>query len=207
MRIRYLSHSCFEIRNKKTLLIDPFFTGNPLAPRYTGRPDLVLATHEHSDHADSAFLAEAGVPIVCTASCKVGKAHVMRVGEKETIEGIGVEMIGASHQRPPASPSPLAAGYIIEIDGKRIAHLGDTYIEGVKPLRDIDVLLIPIGGYYTMNVDEAVQALKIIKPKLAIPMHYDTFPQIKADPNEFRRKAEREGFKVRVMKIGEEIEV
>jgi L-ascorbate metabolism protein UlaG (beta-lactamase superfamily) len=69
------------------------------------------------------------------------------------------------------------------------------------------VFFVPIGGYFTMSIDEAVEALKIIKPKLSIPMHYNTFPQIKADPEEFEKKANKEGFKVKVLKIGEELEV
>jgi len=207
VRIKYLSHSGFELKNGKTILIDPYFAGNPMAPRYAGKPDLVLVTHEHGDHADSSFLNRVGCPIVCPPSCRFRGAEVMRVGERKTFAGIEVEMIPASHKRPPASPSPLAAGYIVEFERGRIAHLGDTYLDGVKPLQDIDVLLIPIGGYFTMNTDEAVEALKIIKPKLAIPMHYGTFSQIEADPAEFEAKADKAGFKVRVLEVGEELQL
>jgi L-ascorbate metabolism protein UlaG (beta-lactamase superfamily) len=76
----------------------------------------------------------------------------------------------------------------------------------VKKLPNIDLLLLPIGGYYTMNIDEAVKALEIVTPKLAIPMHFNTLGEIKADPNEFKAKAEKKGFKVRVLRIGETIE-
>lgn len=200
MRIKYLSHACFEISDDKTILIDPYFTGNRLAPKYEGEPDIILVTHEHFDHFDRRFLSRyPKARIVIPPVCDYPGAIVVHVGEKVEVNGIKVEAISASHHQ-----SRYPMGYIIEFEGKRIAHLGDCYLDGIKPLVDIDVLLIPIGGTYTMNVDEAVEALGVIKPKLAIPMHYDTFPQVRADPEEFRRKAERRGFRVRVLKIGKE---
>ena len=71
MRVHYLSHSCFEIGDGKTVLIDPYFMEKPLAPRYVGKPDLVLVTHEHFDHADSSFLDRVDCPIVCPRSCRI----------------------------------------------------------------------------------------------------------------------------------------
>ena len=203
VKIKYLSHACFEISNGKTILIDPYFTGNSLAPKYEGKPDVILVTHEHFDHFDKAFIDRyPGAKVVVPPVCDYPGAIVMRVGDKREIDGVEVEMISASHHQ-----SRYPTGYIIGFEGKRIAHLGDCYLDGVKPLADIDVLLIPIGGTYTMNIDEALKALDIIKPKLAIPMHYDTFPQIKADPEEFRRRAEAKGYEVRVLRIGEETTV
>jgi L-ascorbate metabolism protein UlaG (beta-lactamase superfamily) len=125
----------------------------------------------------------------------------MKVGDKKNVEGVNVEMISASHHQ-----DSYPTGYIFDLEGKRIAHLGDTYIDGVKKLPNIDLLLLPIGGFFTMNIDEAVKALGIISPKLAIPMHYSTFSQIEADPSDFEQKAEKKGFKVRVLKIGESME-
>ncbi len=195
VKITYLSHAMFELSNSKTLLIDPYFSGNPYAPSYTKTPDFILVTHEHFDHAD---VKQFTCPVVAPPTVRAANLITMKIGDKREIDGIIVEMIGAHH---PQSRYPT--GYVITIEGKRIAHLGDTYLEGVKPLENIDVLLIPIGGTYTMNIDEAVKALEIIKPKLAIPMHYNTFPEIRADPQEFKRKAEVKGFKVVVLKVGE----
>ena len=195
VKITYLSHAMFEISNSKTILIDPYFSGNPYAPSYTKTPDFILVTHEHFDHAD---IKQFTCPVVAPPTVKAPKLIAMKIGEKREIDGITVEMIEADH---PQSRYPT--GYVITFEGKRIAHLGDTYLGGVKPLPDINVLLIPIGGTYTMNIDEAVKALDIIKPKLAIPMHYNTFPEIRADPEEFKRKAEAKGYKVVVLKVGE----
>jgi L-ascorbate metabolism protein UlaG (beta-lactamase superfamily) len=199
LKITYLSHSCFEIKGQnKTILTDPFFSGNNLAPSYNGKPNLVLVTHSHFDHADAKRF---DATVVCPSTCKFNRSVLMKVGEKKSVDGINVEMISASHHQ-----DPYPTGYIFELEGKRIAHLGDTYIDGVKKLPNIDLLLLPIGGFFTMNIDEAVKALEIISPKLAIPMHYNTLPQIKADPNDFKQKAEKKGFKVKILKIGETME-
>ena len=199
MKITYLSHSCFEFKTpNKTVLIDPFFSGNSSAPKYSGKPDLVLVTHSHFDHADAKGF---DATVVCPSTCKFKKTVLMKIGEKKIVEGINVEMISASHHQ-----DPYPTGYIFELEGKRIAHLGDTYLDGVKKLGNIDLLLIPIGGFYTMNPDEAVKALEIISPKLTIPMHYGTLPQIEKDPSGFKQKAEKKGFKVSILKIGESME-
>jgi L-ascorbate metabolism protein UlaG (beta-lactamase superfamily) len=194
-----LSHSCFEFKTQsKTILIDPFFSGNKFAPAYNGKPDLILVTHSHFDHADAKRF---DAPVVCPSTCKFKRSVVMKVGDKKNVEGINLEMISASHHQ-----DSYPTGYIFELDEKRIAHLGDTYIDGVKKLPNIDLLLIPIGGYYTMNIDEAIKALEIISPKLAIPMHYNTLDEIKADPNDFKARAEKKGFRVKVLKFGEAME-
>jgi len=203
MKIKYLSHACFEISDGKRILIDPYFTGNNLAPKYEGTPDIILVTHEHFDHFDKPFIGRfPKAKVVVTPACEYPKAIVMRVGEKREIDGVNVEMIPASHHQ-----SRYPTGYILEFEGKRIVHLGDCYLDGVKPLERIDVLLIPIGGTYTMDVDEALKALDVLKPKLAIPMHYNTFPQVKANPETFKRGAERKGYNVKVLRIGEEVVV
>ena len=199
MKIKYLSHSCFEIKNKKTILIDPFFSKNPLAPEYKGKPNLVLVTHEHFDHSDTSRFNSL---VVCPVGLKINNSQEMKIGEKKIIEGIKIEMVAASHHQ-----SKYPTGFVFKLEGKRLYHPGDTYLDGIKPLGDIDLFFVPIGGYFTMNIDEAVKSLKIIKPKLAIPMHYNTLPQIKADPEEFKIRADKEGFKIKVLKIGEDIEI
>ncbi|MEM3004782.1 MAG: MBL fold metallo-hydrolase, partial [Candidatus Bathyarchaeia archaeon] len=126
----------------------------------------------------------------------------MGVGDTMDLGGVNVVMVKASHHQ-----SKYPAGYIVTFEGKRIYHPGDTYLDGIRRYEKIDIMFVPVGGNYTMNVDEAVEALKIVRPTLAIPMHYNTFPEIKADPEDFKTKAEKEGFKVKVMEFGEQLEV
>lgn len=200
MKIKYLSHACFELRNEKTILIDPYFEGNDLAPDYTGRPDLVLVTHEHFDHGKDAGRFDCTK--ICPPNCQYPNSVEMKIGDKTEVMSIPIEMISASHHQ-----SGYPTGYVFEYEGKRIAHLGDTYLDGVSPIENVNILFCPIGGHFTMNVDEAVEALKIIRPELTIPMHYNTFPEIQADPQEFKEKAESEGFKVLVLEIDQENEL
>lgn len=197
VNITYLSHACFELKNAKTILIDPFFEGNKYAPPYTGNPDIILVTHEHSDHSDAHRFDSL---VVCSRVCasKFENTITMSIGEKKVIQGIPIEMVQASHHQ-----SKYPAGYILEFENKRIYHMGDTYLESVRTYKKIDILFIPIGGYYTMNTEEALEALRIVKPTLAIPMHYNTFPQIEADPVQFKEVAEDEGFTVKVFDFGE----
>jgi L-ascorbate metabolism protein UlaG (beta-lactamase superfamily) len=199
VRVMYLSHSCFEVQDvDHTLLIDPFFSKeNPNAPTYAGKPDIVLVTHEHFDHS-SAERFNATVVAPPTIAGRFKKMIVMERGESKLVEGVRVTMIGASHHQ-----SKYPAGYVFELGGVRFAHLGDTYLDGVQPLENVDVLFIPIGGFFTMNVEEAVKALDILNPDEAIPMHYGTFSQIKeADPKRFKQLAEKAGHHVTVLSIG-----
>ncbi|MBU6997466.1 MAG: metal-dependent hydrolase [Theionarchaea archaeon] len=197
MNITYLSHACFELKNTKTILIDPFFKDNPNAPSYSGTPDLVLVTHEHYDHSDAEGF---DTVVVCPEPCrkKFKNPVTMKIGDRNPVEGIPLEMVEASHHQ-----SSCPTGFIIKMEGNCIYHMGDTYLDGVSSHGTIDILFIPIGGHYTMNIEEALKALDIVKPMLAIPMHYNTFPQIKADPHAFKKKAEEKGFSVKVFKIGE----
>ncbi len=198
VKVTYLSHSCFEVKDiDHTLLIDPFFSDqNPKAPAYAGKPDIVLITHEHFDHV-TAERFNATVVAPPPLAGKFKRMTVMRHGESKRIEGVNVTMIGASHK------SEYPAGYVFELGGVRFAHLGDTHLDGVQPLQKIGVLFLPIGGGIpTMNVADAVRALDIIKPNVAIPMHFNTWSQIKADPYEFKRRAEEAGHNVMVLPIG-----
>jgi len=200
--VTYLSHSCFEVKDdNRTLLVDPFFTSNRLAPPYGGKPDIVLVTHEHSDHSDAGKFA-AMVIAPPPLKRKFSEMTILEVGKSALVKGIAIEMISASH---PMSRYP--GGYIFTMGGLRFAHLGDTYLRGVHPLADIDVLFIPIGGLLTMNINKAVKALDRIKPRVAIPMHFNTFGAIRADPQQFKRKAEAAGHLVTVIPIGGSITV
>jgi L-ascorbate metabolism protein UlaG (beta-lactamase superfamily) len=120
-------------------------------------------------------------------------------GEEERLGGPAVGFGGAIAAHDQDGHVVLASG------GVRFAHLGDTYLDGVQPLENVDVLFIPIGGFFTMDVEEALEALDIIKPDAAIPMHFNTFSQIKADPQRFKQLAENAGHRVTVLSVGEKV--
>ena len=200
MKLRYLSHACFELKNSKTVLIDPFFSENKLAPKYEGTPDLILITHEHFDHSDAVnFDCLALAP----STCKLKRMITVNIGDVFDLHNISIKVVKASLHHD----SKYSSGYLINYEGKKIYHAGDTFLDAIEKIAEVDIFIVPIGGTYTMNIDEAIEALKIIEPKLAIPMHYNTFPEIKADPKEFQNKAENSGFKVKIMDDGEEIDI
>lgn len=101
-------------------------------------------------------------------------------------------------------------GYVVRAEGKSLYHAGDTALFGDMRLigrHGLDVALLPIGDFYTMGPADAVEALHLLRPRLAIPMHYNTFEKIRVDPHAFASLAMRTGHPVRVMKPGETIEL
>ncbi|HEY7750775.1 MAG TPA: metal-dependent hydrolase, partial [Ignavibacteriaceae bacterium] len=101
------------------------------------------------------------------------------------------------------------SGVLLTVDGKTIYHTGDTGLfydmKLIGEINSVDCMLLPIGDNFTMGIDDAVKAVEFVSPKLAIPMHYNTFPVIETDPNVFKSKVEKAGFRARVMAFGEEI--
>jgi L-ascorbate metabolism protein UlaG (beta-lactamase superfamily) len=103
------------------------------------------------------------------------------------------------------------AGVLVTIDNKTIYHAGDTGLfydmKLIGEMNKIDYMLLPIGDNFTMGIIDAVKAAEFVSPGVAIPMHYNTFPVIEADPEVFKMKAEAAGIKSRVMEYGEEIDL
>jgi L-ascorbate metabolism protein UlaG (beta-lactamase superfamily) len=103
----------------------------------------------------------------------------------------------------------IAAGVLLTVDGITIYHTGDTGLfmdmQLIGELNPVDVMLLPIGDNYTMGIKDAAKAVEFVKPKLAVPMHYNTFPLINSDPDEFVRLTEAKGFKAKILSFGEEI--
>lgn len=221
MKIKYLSHACFEVSNGKTILFDPYFSGNSLAPKYEKKADLILITHDHFDHCSEAdvrkLIKDTGI-VIATKECvpKLEGLHtkILEPGMKVEVKGIRIEAVDAYNVKRFRSPGvpfhqkSKALGYVITVAGKRIYHAGDTdMIPEMSNLTDIDVAMLPVGGTYTMDEDEAVNALKLFKPKLAIPMHFNTFPLIRTRTHDFKMNAEKSGLKVKVLAIDEEMEI
>ena len=216
--LKFLGHACFLLREgKNTIIIDPFLTGNPIAasPVEQIACQHILVSHGHDDHlGDAVSIArQNGATVIATAevarACaeKGVSSHAMHIGGKHNFDFGYVRITQAFHGS--GIPGGHACGFIVNFFGKTIYHTGDTGIFGdmalLGRLESIDVALLPIGDNFTMGIRDAVKAVELAAPGMAIPMHYNTFPVISADPEEFKRQVLAIGKKALVMGYGEEI--
>lgn len=161
------------------------------------KADLILITHHHKDHCKKVTfnrLKDKNTLILAPEMCtkELGKKiKTVKPGEEFNFENIKIKTVEAYNTEYGNSTRKLhhkgnGVGYLITLEGKTIYHAGDTdFIPEMKELGKVDVALIPIGGTFTMDLEEAVEAVIIIKPKLVIPMHMkDT------DPEEFKKIVE-----------------
>ena len=204
MELRFLGHACF-------LLDDG--TCKVLTDQV--RPDYIFVTHGHGDHVgDAAAIARrTGAQVCCTADLAdavFGPAGVTciagNLGGTVRLPFGTAKFIQALHGGG-AAGCP-ACGFLFEIGGRTIYHAGDTALTlDMALLEDahIDAALLPIGDFYTMGPADALRAVKLIKPKLTIPMHYDTFPAIVQDPAAFAASCRAEGYEARVLRPGESL--
>ncbi|MER3601560.1 MAG: metal-dependent hydrolase [Nitrososphaerota archaeon] len=216
VELKWLGHAAWEISSKDgVLLIDPFLSGNPLAPfgpEAVQRCDGILVSHDHSDHfGDAPELAKKlGAPVVAMfetaakAEQAGAKAIGANIGGTVTIAGFRVTLVPALH-----SGGSNPSGFIVETEGIRIYHAGDTGLslemQLIGQLYRPSIALLPIGGHYTMDPAQAAQAIRLLKPRVAIPMHYNTWPPISQDPKLFEelvRRAKARA-KVIILKPGE----
>jgi len=227
MKLTYWSHSCFLIETgSHRLVIDPFLSGNRLA---TVKPedvecDFILLSHGHSDHVgDSVQIArKTGATIISTVEVagllkKQGVAtHDMNLGGAHEFPFGRVKLTIAHHSSSVTQGDAVVylgnpAGLLITAGEKTLYHAGDTGLfldmKLIGDLHRIDAAMLPIGDNYTMGVDDAVLAVEFLRPRLAIPMHYNTFDAIKADPEAFVRKVELTGARAKALKVGEGIEI
>jgi L-ascorbate metabolism protein UlaG (beta-lactamase superfamily) len=225
MEIRYLGHSAFALQHDgTTVLVDPFLTGNPKAAATADdvAADAILVTHGHADHiGDTVAIAKrTGAPVVAIVEIAnelmedLGGDHAVHdpnIGGTVKFDWGWVKLVPAWHtSTTPKGQVNTPAGLLIGIGDKTLYHLGDTALFSDLQLiahrgNPIDVALMCIGGHYTMDRLDAVVATEMIEPKQVIPCHYDTFPPIETDVQEFKTDVEKAGHsEVVVLAPGEE---
>ncbi len=221
MKITYYGHSCFLIETATArLLIDPFLTGNPLAPLKASdvRCDYVLITHGHEDHTGDALAVAKANDALIIANYEIAeyfgaqgaKSHGMNPGGSFRFPFGRVKLTYAQHSSSiNAGLNPLymgtACGIIIEADGKRVYHAGDTalFLDMQLIARGgLDLAIVPIGDNFTMGPEDALDALDFLKPALAVPVHYNTWAPIAQDADLFARDAAMRGHKVNALPPG-----
>ncbi|HZK18581.1 MAG TPA: metal-dependent hydrolase [Clostridia bacterium] len=228
MKITFLGHAGFLIDGSASVLIDPFLTNNPVAVQSEGdlKADYVLVSHGHHDHmGDAVPIAKrcnstaVGVAEIANYfSRHDANAHAMHIGGAHDFGPLKIKLTpawhGSSLPRDDGTMEYLGTpcGFIVEMDGKTIYHAGDTGLFGDMRLigkhSGIDLALIPIGDNFTMGPEDALEAIKLIKPKRVVPMHYNTWPLIEQDVEKFKQEVETNtDTKVTILKPGESAEV
>jgi len=205
--VQWLGHAAFEITSPRgtKILIDPFLTGNPAAdigPDKLPRLDAILLSHGHGDHlGDAVALARRDkATIVATAElaafCKDQGApsHAMHIGGAHQFPFGTVKLVPAFHGGrvegdATGKYTTNPCGVVLTMGEHTAYHCGDTALTVEMQLLAgrIDLMLVPIGDNYTMGIEDAARAVEFVKPRVVVPMHYNTWDVIAADPEAFRR--------------------
>ncbi len=224
--VRWLGHSAFEVGlDGYTVLIDPWLE-NPMSPvrveDYDGKVDLIIVTHDHADHlGNSVELLRRNPNAVFAAVYELANAVAGQVPNPERVVGaniggplrlprvkLDVMFFPATHSSERGTPTSVL------VRGKEgsVFHAGDSGLTAefqlVGELYRVDVALLPIGSHFTMDAYQAAKAAEMLRARVVIPMHYNTFPVIEADPEELRRYVKERGLQAEVviLKPGERYE-
>ena len=206
MDVRFLGHACFTLADgDTTLLLDPFLTGNPKAAISADdvAATTILLTHGHGDHyGDTVAIAKrtgATVVAITEIAGELGNEGLdvrdCNLGGTASFDWGWVKLVPAWHtSTTPNGTVNTPAGLLISFGGKIIYHLGDTCLfsdlQLVGKRNPIDIALMCIGGHYTMDRHDAVDAAGFVGAKTVIPCHYNTFPLVEADAQAFKTEVE-----------------
>lgn len=226
MKITWHGHANFELEDSLDTIIDPFFLGNPTTSvkRDEVSPDVIAITHGHADHMGDA------ISIAKETDCEIIAINELaKYLQSRGIDALGaniggtIELGQVKYILTPAFHSNgideagfgwdagCPAGIVVQ-DSETVYHAGDTGLFGdmalIGELYRPRVALLPIGGRFTMDVPAAVMAVRLLKPDIVVPMHYNTFDVIRADPWKFQKMVEDEtDAEAIVMEPGDTIDI
>ncbi len=224
LKVTYYGHSAFKLCDGiNSLIIDPFLSNNPVSPV---KPEDVkvkhiILTHAHGDHIGDAFkIAKQNDATIIAVfelanyfAAKGVKTHGMHIGGGFNFPFGRAKFTIAHHGSSTADGQYMGApaGVIVTMGGKNVYHCGDTALfydmKLIGEMTPIDIMLVPIGDNFTMGIDDAAKAVELANPKIAVPIHYNTFDVIKTDPSLFGKKLDRIGKNYIIMNYGETIEI
>jgi L-ascorbate metabolism protein UlaG (beta-lactamase superfamily) len=191
-KIKWLGHDGFRIDTKKVIYFDPYKISTDI------KADIIFISHEHFDHCspeDVKKIQYNKTKIITekdSAKKLSGNIHKMKPGESITIDDIKINTVRAYNMNKNFHPKTNDwLGFIIEIEDVKIYHAGDTDL--IPEMREIktDIAMLPVSGTYVMTADEAVEAAKIINPKIAIPMHYGAIVGDRNDAIKFKEALQK----------------
>lgn len=189
-RIRWLGHASFAVEGEPLIYIDPWKLGPSEA-----KAGVVLISHSHYDHfsaEDIAKIADGETEVVCpsdVASKLSLRATSVVPGSRVSLKGVEVEVLPAYNLKKPFHPrSDLMLGFVVSLGGQRLYYAGDTdFTPEMAALADIDVALLPVGGRFTMDAEEAAEAAEAFRPKVAVPYHWGDIVGSREDAERFAR--------------------
>ncbi len=214
VKLTWLGHATFHIQTPggKSVIVDPWVMNNPMCPeknKKLDKIDVMLCTHGHGDHiGDAVELAKkhnpkvVGVYELCLWLQKKGAKQIspMNKGGTQQVDDIKVTMVHADHSCGIEDNGQIIyggepCGYVIEFqNGLKIYHAGDTNVFGdmhiIHELYAPEIVMLPIGDHFTMSPREAAYACKLLKAKVVIPMHFNTFPMLTGTPRDLKRLVE-----------------
>ncbi len=218
MKITWLGHSALQLAGSKTVYIDPFLSGNPVASMTldnVDKADVVVVTHDHGDHLGDAhaICKKTGASLVsffeiAEAAANQGiTAEMMNVGGTITVNGVIVSLVPAFHT---GGLGGTAVGAVVEFDGQKVYHAGDTGLtkemELIGEMYTPDIGFLPIDGRFNMSPRLAAKAVELLQIPKIVPFHYDTFPLVEASPEEFK-KLVGDRSEIIILKPGESVEL
>ncbi len=184
--VHWLGHATFRLTGERTVYIDPWHLGK------SEPADIILITHGHHDHCSPEDVARIRGPktvVLAAGDCAAklgGKVQVVKPGERLAVQGVVIETVPAYNLNKSFHPRQEGGvGYIVTLNGRRIYHAGDTDHTPEMDAVQADVALLPAGGKYTMTAAEAAEAANVMRPGVAVPMHWGTLVGSRQDAERF----------------------